>query len=403
MRIPTPLSQCGVPEVFSPSQLASGSTCLLRTVLGSARELPALTAHPAAAIGKVFHKLLELAVRGQVERASSPSEDVRRALERLLDEEQARVSRNWAAPAPQLRAVFPPLVWRRKQRVVLDLAEAYLTGRVPRSAINDSSSGRTARELSDLGSWPELHISVPELRLSGRIDLLQREAGDVIIRDLKTGRVASEDGEVLPHIELQMRLYGLMARRTWPRAAVRLIVDYGIEREVPFGPMEEVETEKWLSECLARLPAQSAAHADTLASPGAVCEFCVYRHICPAYRRAAPEFWKGPAAVRMPLDTWGTLHRIDLGPNGQFNATVRDAAGRTVKAFGLQQSRLNIAREGEDMWLFGLRTRERRGSADGWHHPLNFFEIAEDDPFAQAWSLQVFGGDDRPGEDSVKR
>jgi hypothetical protein len=96
------------------------------------------------------------------------------------------------------------------------------------------------------------------------------------------------------------------------------------------------------------------------------------------------------APLRMPLDTWGTVDKIDLVTNGQCNATLRDAAARTVKVFGLLQSRLSVAQEGDRIWLFGLRTRDRRGSVDGWYHPLNFFEVAEDDPFAQAWSLQVF-------------
>jgi hypothetical protein len=232
MHLPAPLSQCSAPESFSPSQLAFGSSCLLRTVLASAPDVPTLTTHPAAAIEKAFHNLLEMAVRGQIARAGSPTEDVLATLEKLLDDEQARMSRNWPPPAPELRAVFPPLVWRRKQRVVLDLAAAYLSGRVPSSVTGDFASVRTIRELPDSGTWPELHIAVPELRLSGRIDLLQREAGEVIVRDLKTGRVVTEDGEILPHIELQMRLYGLMARRIWPQGVVRLIVDYGKRSEV---------------------------------------------------------------------------------------------------------------------------------------------------------------------------
>src|SRR4051812_32257468 len=187
-----------------------------------------------------------------------------------------------------------------------------------------------------------------------------------------------------------MRLYGLMARRIWPQGIVRLIVDYGVEREVPFGVIEEDETEKWLSGCLALLPARVTADAESLASPGAACEFCVYRHVCPAYLRAAPEYWKIAAPVRMPLDTWGILEQIDPVTNGQCSATLRDAAARTVKVFGLLESRLSVAREGDGIWLFGLRTRDRRGSGDSWHHPRNFFEIADDDPFARAWSLQVF-------------
>lgn len=46
------------------------------------------------------------------------------------------------------------------------------------------------------------------------------------------------------------------------------------------------------------------------------------------------------------------------------------------------------------------RRHPREGPPTAGINPLNFFEIAEDDPFSQAWSLQVFGGHDRPGEDS---
>ena len=78
-------------------------------------------------------------------------------------------------------------------------------------------------------------IEALALRLRGRADMIQRTAADVVIRDLKTGRVLTNEGDVLPHIERQMRLYGAMARAIWPSADVSLVVDHGLERAVDRG------------------------------------------------------------------------------------------------------------------------------------------------------------------------
>src|SRR5262245_37103014 len=162
---------------------------LLRAVLGSARDVPALTAHPAAAIGSVFHKLLELAVRGEIPRQSTAGADAERALDRLLDEQDARLAVTWPGNPPRLRQVFPPLTWRRKRRVVLDLAEKYVSGAVPRSTVAAGDGVRSARDLPSNGNWSEVYLEAPSLRLRGRADLIERTVGNVVIRDLKTGRV----------------------------------------------------------------------------------------------------------------------------------------------------------------------------------------------------------------------
>lgn len=389
-RLPPPVPQCKVPATFSPSQLAFGEGCLLRVVLGSIRDLPPLTAHPAAAIGRVFHKLLEMAVRGEIVREGSPGIDAERALEELLDREDERIAASWPAPAPKLRSIYSPLAWRRKRRVVLDLAERYLSGVVPRAATGGGGAGRNAKDLAPNGSWSEVRIEAPELRLVGRVDLVQRRHGDVIIRDLKTGRVVTDDGEVLPHIERQMRLYGAMAHHVWPEADVTLFVDHGNEREVTFGRAEEEEVVSWLESLLSRLPADTEIPAEPLATPGEACEGCEYRHLCPAYRVAAPEFWRAEAPARMPLDTCGEISRITARANGQSEVTLTDAAGRVVKIFGLAHERTAILAPGMRVWMFGLRTRDRRGGPEIWRHPHNFFEIGEDDPFARAWTVQVF-------------
>src|SRR5262245_60425415 len=161
-----------------------------------------------------------MAVRGQIARHGTPARDAETTLERLLDDEEARLTVVWPPPAPNLRSVFPPLIWRRKRRVVLDLAEPYLSGAVPRVQESVPGGPRSPKDFPSAGRWSELRIEVPELRLAGRADLVDLEPGKVTIRDLKTGRVVMDDAKILPHIEWQMRLYGIMARRIWPNSEV---------------------------------------------------------------------------------------------------------------------------------------------------------------------------------------
>jgi hypothetical protein len=309
-------------------------------------------------------------------------------LDRLLGEADVRLAAMWPANPPRLQELFPPLTWRRKRRVVLDLAEKYVAGELPSLGVSFGEGIWNARELPPDGSWAEVQLEAKPLRLRGRADLIQRSHGDVIIRDLKTGRVLTNEGDVLPHIERQMRLYGAMAHVVWPSAQVSLIVDHGVEREVGFNREEETDLLSWLRGVLDRVPRDREVDAEPLANPGAACEGCTHRHICPAYRRLAPDFWS--RRVRMPLDTWGEAIAVAPRAGDLADVTLRDAAGRTVKVFGLAGFRVAETRPGDTLWIFGLRSNDKRGGPAFSHHPLNFFEVAEDDPFARAWTVQSF-------------
>lgn len=387
--IPEPLTSCRAPLLFSPSQLAFGEECLLRAVLGSTRDVPMLSANPIAILGSVFHKLLELSVRGEVPREGTAAEDLQRALDRLLEEQDARLASVWPGDPPKLRQLMAPLAWRRKRRDVLDLAEKYLNESTPRSR----GTGRAERNPSALptnGRWAELPIEAPAIRLRGKVDLLERIGGKVVIRDLKTGRVTTDEGDVLPHIERQMRLYGLIAHALWPAAEVALIVDRGTQREIDFTAKDEADVLMWLDAILSRVPVDSDIEPSAIASPGDACHGCVYRHACLAYRAAAPENWSRESRVRMPLDTWGTALSIHPRSDGLVDLTLRDVADRMVKVFGLAAFRVSDVRIGDAVWLFGLRSRDKRGGPELWRHPHNFFEVSDDDPFARAWTVESF-------------
>jgi hypothetical protein len=77
-------------------------------------------------------------------------------------------------------------------------------------------------------------------------------------------------------------------------------------------------------------------------------------------------------------------------PSGLADLTLLDSANRTVKVFGLAAFRGDPVKPGDFVWLFGLRTRDKRGAPEFWRHPRNYFEVADDDPFARAWTAQAF-------------
>jgi len=276
--------------------------------------------------------------------------------------------------------------------LVLELAERYLVSAKPAGGTAVRVGKRRADELPQRGIWAEVDFEVPELRLRGRADLVERDSGIATVRDLKTGRVVDADGQVLPHIERQLQLYGLMASVTWPASEIRLAVDHGEEHEIPFDGVVREDTRAWLSSTLARLPVGRSFSADELATPGEARVGCPFRHVCGAYRTLAPTVWRSGSVVRMPADTWGEVVERQACSPDTVHLTLRDKAQRLVKVFHAKSAALRQASVGDYIWMFNLLTRDRSvGGLLHWH-PLNFYETDPNDPTDRAWALQVFHG-----------
>jgi hypothetical protein len=352
--------------------------------------VPVLRAHPLAELGSVFHALLERCVKGQVVRRDTPSVDAALALEQMLDEADRKLAEQHGSDAPRLRELLPYVDWRRKRRQVLDLAERHLVSAKPAGGTSVGGGKRRADELPSQGTWAEVDFEVPELRLRGRADLVERDGGIATVRDLKTGRVVDADGQLLPHIERQLQLYGLMASTTWPTDEIRLAVDHGKEHEIPFDDCVREDTRTWLATTLEALPAGRSFSADALATPGEVCVGCSSRHVCGSYRAWAPTVWREGGEVRLPSDTWGEVIERNPCSTGVVHLTLRDAAQRIVKIFHASSDVLRQAMIGDYLWIFNLLTRERRVGGVLFWHPLNFYETDPNEPSDRAWALQVF-------------
>ncbi|KYG06935.1 hypothetical protein BE21_31965 [Sorangium cellulosum] len=212
------------------------------------------------------------------------------------------------------------------------------------------------------------------------------------VRDFKTGATLDGRGEVKEEIALQLRAYGLMLLERRPGADVRLVVDDGEEREIPF----DTEARRVATDVLRRIadamPRPGVARTEELAAPGKSCWGCPIRHVCPAYRASAPDWWKQyPAGIeRLSNDVWGTVLEV-LG-EGRVDVILRDDARRRVRIDGLDPRHGITSRlVGNRIWFFGLEATGATRGFDGTRfHPRSFHELPRDRLERRAWALHVF-------------
>jgi RecB family exonuclease len=383
------------PEYFSPSQIAFGDECLLRVVLGSSWDVPRLSSHPSAELGKLLHRLLERAVRGEIERRGELNDDLHRTLSEMLQEARDRLEADVETAAyADLSSRFPPLIWRKKMRTAIDVAAEFYRLRSNHSGVVSRGSAHPLdfSRLPSEGEWAEVGIASPSMRVSGRIDIVEKSEGTTTIRDLKSGRVQDRDGQIYPHIERQLLIYGILAQEAASTTQVRLVVNDGEEHPIAFDSATAAEMKAWVRTVTERLPAGPVGEPRPLATVGDWCARCSSRHVCPTYRETAPQLWSTETSFRLPLDIWGTVSdRIDRGP--VVDIVLHDAAARRVKLFGVRSGLVEGLGVGDEMWCFGLRAKLRVGVRDTWRHPLNFYEIPDGDGHDRAWALEIFRSD----------
>jgi hypothetical protein len=182
-------------------------------------------------------------------------------------------------------------------------------------------------------------------------------------------------------------------------AHIELIADDGTEHTVPFEEKDVSDTRAWLLGTLAGLPAGVSRSASSLAKPGPTCAGCSVRHVCPAYREAAPELWReGSDTGPMPIDTWGIVTSSMTSNDAMLTLELEDAARRRVKLFRLDRRHdaLRAIQPGDALWFFGLCGWASQGADRRWRHPRNFWELPADATQKRAWSLAVFSS--APGQ-----
>jgi hypothetical protein len=384
--LPLALATVHVPRLLSPSALGAPGGCALRLVSSSPGvHTERLPSGPEAAAGLLVHRVLECWAHRQGPR--DPFE--------LFDAEYARVRAELEKDVT--RRHFADLAstkgrqgWTRLRAWVGERCRQ-LERRVP---IGAAAPVRTAaRQGVPLG--PERPLSSERLRLGGQADRIHQVGAHAYeVRDFKSGTVLDDVGEVKTAIQLQLRAYGLLVLDLDPEASVRLVVDDGDERDITFDATAQARAREEIQDIVARVPPPGATDARSLASPGAGCHGCAIRHVCSAYREAAPLWWRSfPVDVeRVPDDIWGTM--VEVVPNpGRLSADVllTDAAGRRVRVDAIDaRHSVETVPARSRVWLFALQATGRPRGYDGKRfHPRVFHELPRDAHERRAWTTLV--------------
>lgn len=393
--LPSPIQQVTVPETFSVSQIVAADDCFLKGLMplkDAATEQ--LRPNPSAVLGRVFHSLLEEAVKSFSDGKEPSLETLERLLDSLLDETKRRLESNpYTATYADLTRTLTPLAWERKRRSLVDAAFD-VVDKVShgKGKCHGVPKGRFRFEgLRKNGSWAEVPISVPILRLKGRIDVLERTAEKIKIVDLKSGRVGNASGEINPKIALQLRLYGILIQAIDPKVQVTLVVNDGTEHPVAFDPAIAEETKEWLLSKMSSFVPEAIISAKNYAKVGSDCRWCGIRHRCENYLLEAPGLWARMIDWPLPLDTWGTAENLTPINDGLVDLTLLDVAGRRVKVFRVRETHLKNLVVGQRVWLFDLASSRYALRGNAWKHPLNFHEISDSGLSDNAWSIGVYG------------
>jgi RecB family exonuclease len=410
--LPHALGEVRPPAYLSPSRFSDLLRCPLSVVHGL-REEESLAPHPLAILGRITHDVVD-----EVRSANlATKKDIEDAVDAIFEERLGEVEARLAAlPSTSrfvpLRRAVGRTDWRqRKARLRTWAATLYpRSGHSPRRdgkrfpSQKESERGDETSATTKIPFGSEQPMIVPDLRLSGRPDHIERDSEGVIhITDLKTGRVL--DGHnPRGDYALQVRLYGLMVEWIDPNARVRLWLEGSERVEIPWNDTVRAEVEESLSTMLADLPPDRSLPAESLAREGLHCGRCQIRHRCPRYRRAAPEWWNETSTVApvAPFDTWGTLLGVNTKDGSSYEVLLRDAAGRKVRVSGLESGAgIEDLCSGDYVWFFDLEPTETLPHHGTFAHPHNFHEMRPSRAWSDALRLQVFyGADDTMGNAS---
>lgn len=386
--LPQPVRRVRSPDLFSISSLGRATACALSAALDADGHASRLPTHPRARYGAALHELVELAAKGYVDDADGFAAGARRLLSCLAE------TLPDGTPSPAL--VYGGLEWRR---MVADaVAVAYRVAR-PFSGATWRPVAHSARRpvqrratsapwhVED-GRWLEVDLVSDDLRLAGRADLVTRRGDGVTVTDLKTGTGAVRGGQAASHVAIQLRAYGLVVAERLPRARVDLLVTARSDVPVPFGPGEQLETERAVRTLSELLPRGVGVDATAVATPGPTCRYCAHRPRCGAYLAEAPSWWRLGADYPVPLDVWGRVRSVASDRTGRTTVVLDDAAGRRVQLSSLSP-KAPIERD-EMLHAFGLEEPAgywRRGRRTA---PLAYHDY-DAETGTSAWTLALYG------------
>jgi DNA helicase II / ATP-dependent DNA helicase PcrA len=146
------------------------------------------------------------------------------------------------------------------------------------------SSARASARKDVLHTEEWFDVEAGGIRLTGRIDRIDREGDGVAVVDYKTGKSRSqEDADE----SLQLSIYAMAAQQKWGYR-VGALVFHNLEGNVAVVSRRD-EFQLVRAKERVRTVADGIAGGDFGAKPGFHCSFCAFRGLCPAREKRAPK------------------------------------------------------------------------------------------------------------------
>src|SRR5579875_1712756 len=302
----------------SPSGAAGLGKCMLQTAYDSDPAFRAtVPSSPAARLGTVCHRVLELAGAGELPLADDPG--WREAFDQA-----------WADATAERERMRNPLEahWPPPERWPYYAARKVATRRLCERILSARASGEAGYFAGEAPTLQEQRLEAFGGKLRGRADVVQRSP-EPAIEDYKTGALFdSENGEVKSQYRTQILLYAVLeheATGVWPKRAT-LVPLQGDPVVIEIDPGEANAAAEAAITALTdynRRVSEGTPPID-LASPSPpVCGICPYAIECPAFWSDADTSWLAQGVVAIA----GELHDLEASRVSTFNIRLQRLAG----------------------------------------------------------------------------
>ena len=357
---PAPLAISPLKRI-SPSRFIALKDCVLREIWTAMKQPSLLPTSPTAILGRIIHKLLEEAGKGQFGKGNTKGVEKRWA--ELVYEIEQQMKGSW------LERSLVPL-----RRTVPDYEVRKI--RAFRKAVEIASEATASRHKTIGKSRVrfEVWVESSDGLIGGFIDQVQETDEGAVLRDYKSGHVLDKqktNGElkIKDEYEAQLKLYAALYQSTFGRWPVRLEIVplHGANQPLLFYPTEctnlledatdfLVEINRGINE-MAASSAEASERFFANPSPS-VCRLCQFRPGCSAYRDATDM----AAEDQWPQDVWGTVTEIRELGNGRISVSLqvanRQYAVAHIRGLGPSLDRhpaLQLISQGDQIAAYSLQ------------------------------------------------
>jgi len=306
-KLKIPEFELKAPKRISPSQYTAMKQCAYREVLKKSLGKPLLAPAPAAFLGSIIHKMLELIAKGAI----PDKVEFLKMWKDLVMEKEKELKENGLSEYLPLKRSVPNFALKKHQTL--------------KHLLQSSTSSKSfSNEKTKCHS--EKWFQSKDGKIGGYLDLiLERETISLI--DFKTGEVFEDKDsqKIKPAYKTQLKLYAWLYFETNGNYPDELwLADLNRHwHSISFTPKEceelATEAKEMLHDVTRKVKENQRA---ALASPKSeTCRYCLYRPACQYY-------WQATAHENSwTLDLKGRLKAVKKFQTGNFNLEIENESG----------------------------------------------------------------------------